>query len=58
MYSKWFIIFVLGSVLCLQGCETAKGFKKDALNTWDGITGKNQESWIRKTDNWMQENMW
>ena len=60
MNSKWILMIVLGLVVCLQGCETAKGatkgFKQDVHNTWHACTDQN--GWVQKADNWVQENMW
>jgi len=58
MRSKIFIIVIFGLMLSLQGCETAKGLKKDAISAWDGVTGKSEESWVQKTDAWMREHLW
>ncbi|VAW19645.1 hypothetical protein MNBD_BACTEROID05-1035 [hydrothermal vent metagenome] len=43
--SKVFMLFLMFSLVVLQGCETAKGFKKDVSN-------------LPKVDNWLEENLW
>jgi hypothetical protein len=52
MRLTWF--FAMGALLlCLQGCETAKGFtgglQGDVKNMWDTLF---------ETDGWLRENMW
>ncbi len=48
MRLTWFV--VMGALfLCLQGCETAKGFQKDVKTTWGTLS---------KADDWIRENMW
>ncbi len=44
-YSKKFLFSLLFILFVFQGCETAKGFKKDIQN-------------LPKTDKWLQEHLW
>ena len=56
IHTKYVVVFVVVIFLGLQGCETAKGFKKDIDNTFGFFSGK--KSKIEKVDDWIQENMW
>lgn len=54
------IIFIFVCIFMLQGCETlkgaGKGFQKDTkvlFQQWN-----DEDSEIRKTDAWIQENLW
>lgn len=58
MRSKIFMMAALGIILCAQGCATGRGLKKDIVSTFEGITGKNQDNWVQKTDDWIQEHLW
>ena len=51
-------IVIGATVFLLEGCHTMKGFQQDVKETVDGITGKNQDSWVQKSDRWMKDNMW
>lgn len=55
-----YTVFLMIMVFALLGCETAKGAGKglvqDTKNTWDYV--HNESGWIKKSDNWIRENMW
>lgn len=44
-----FAIAILFIFVCLTGCETFKGFKKDVSNVYDKA---------KEGDDWFQENYW
>lgn len=56
MFLRWNVLVLVAAALCSQGCETAKGFKKDAQNAW-GYLSK-EDGWVQQTDRWIKENMW
>ncbi len=49
-----FLICVLSFISV--GCNTAKGFKKDVTCVVQGATAK--DGWLKKSDDWVRENMW
>ena len=49
MYPKWLYVSLVGLFLFICGCETAKGLKKDAQNTWHNAQG---------FDDWVKEHLW
>ena len=49
MHKNFVLIGIVLLFLSVSGCETAKGMKKDALNTWHNAEG---------FDGWFQENLW
>ena len=53
------LLMVVGvAAFLLQGCHTMKGFQQDVKETVDGISGKNPDGWLQKTDRWMKDKMW
>ena len=54
------IIFMVGAIVFLQGCETVKGtatgLKKDTENTFTNVKGFAQS--LIEVDNRMQKNWW
>ena len=58
MYKKLIPLMILLSVVTLQGCETFKGLKKDTKTVWDGVVHQDKDSWVTKTDVWMEEHLW
>ena len=50
------MLIVAACVLCLVGCETAKGFKRDVENTIN--YSQRKDSWLYKADQWVREHMW
>ena len=60
MFSRWRLAVILLSVLCVSGCSTieglATGMQKDAKSAWSYMN--DEDGWMKKTDNWMQEHMW
>jgi predicted small secreted protein len=50
MHLKKFLpLIFLILLVCASGCETAKGFKQDAKNTW---------SHLQNVDDWVKKNLW
>jgi hypothetical protein len=58
MHAKILTIAVAGIILCAQGCATGRGIKKDVVSTVKGVTGDDKDSWVQKTDRWIQEHLW
>jgi hypothetical protein len=56
MNMQKYILLSLLTVFVLSGCETCKGIKKDTTNFVEGFT--KEDGWVKKSDRWMQENMW
>jgi len=53
MRLKYYVVILMFvAVSFLQGCETAKGLKKDLIKL------KNIDIHLDKADEWMQEHMW
>jgi hypothetical protein len=57
MLKKSFVLFLLGCLLCLGGCETCKGFIGGAA---EGTSQGVKKDWatLNRMDAWMRENMW
>ncbi len=49
MQLRWLVIVMFGMILCLQGCETAKGAKDGFEKDW--------AEW-QKFDDKLQEKLW
>ena len=60
MRFMFLLIFLVSAAVGLTGCETIKGasqgFKEDVKNTWSNVT--RQDGFVKKSDDWVQENMW
>lgn len=49
-------LIIVVTIFFIQGCETARGMKKDVTNFVHGTCA--EDGWVRKMDNWMREHMW
>jgi len=58
MRSKGLILMLVVVVVCSQGCATAQGVKNDTVEAWEGMIGKRNDSWLQKTDGWLQDHLW
>jgi len=60
MYRAGLLVILLLTSAAMSGCSTvegaAYGMKKDADAVWTYMN--NEDGWMKKTDNWMQEHMW
>lgn len=56
MFLRWSVLVLVVAAFCFQGCETARGFKKDAQNTLGHLS--KTDGWVQKMDRWMKEHMW
>ena len=54
MRSLGMVVGIALLLLSVNGCETAKGFKKDVQNTWQNVTDQSENGF----DAWFKEHLW